>query len=160
MPFPGDGDFSLGRSDPATASLGYGWGVDLPHGYLSALRDELAPFGLEFSGLVEEPDGVELRFRADPDSFAQAHPDLELDAAFAQWPPEGLYMRIRIDQAGDPTQVDFETIDLMSQTALTNPELRDRLNTLADPADHAAAVGEAFGEALVPGENEDTGYLE
>lgn len=120
----------------------------LPEGYLDDLQDELAPLGLEYGSATEEPGVTEVVFTADPESVAHAHPWLGIKESYGRaWPPAQLELRLRFD-LGDPTQVEFETIDLLAHTASTDPALRDRLNTLADPADHAAAVGEALAEAF------------
>ncbi len=120
----------------------------LPEGYLDELRDELAPFGLEYDSLAEGPGVTEVVFTADPESFVRAHPWLGVRESYGRtWPPEQLELHLRYDR-GNPTQVEFETLDLLTQTASTDPALRDRLNTLADPADQAAAVGQALAEAL------------
>jgi hypothetical protein len=120
----------------------------LPEGYLDALRDELAPFGLEYGSVVEGPGVTEVVFTGDPESVARAHPWLGIEESYGRaWPPAQLELRLRFE-FGDPTQLEFETIDLLAQTASTDPALRDRLNTLEDPADQAAAVGEAIAEAF------------
>lgn len=120
----------------------------LPEGYLDELRDELAPFGLEYGSLTEGPGVTEVVFTADPESFVRAHPWLGIQESYGRtWPPARLELQLRFDR-GDPTQIEFETLDLLTQTASTDPALRDRLNTLADPADQAAAVGQALAEAL------------
>lgn len=120
----------------------------LPEGYLDALRDELAPFGLEYGSVADGPGVTEVVFTADPESFVRAHPWLGIEESYGRtWPPAQLELRLRFDR-GDPTQVEFETLDLLAQTASTDSALRDRLNTLHDPADQAAAVGQALAEAL------------
>lgn len=137
--------------------------MELPQGYIEDLMDELAPYGLEFEAVSVTPDTGwrEVTFRADPDSFLRRYPELGLEDLYGeQWPPSGLYLRLRINPAGDPMQLDFETIDLMSQTAAADLELRDRLNTLADPADHAVAVGQALELALAPVSDEDDTFIE
>jgi hypothetical protein len=129
--------------------------VQIPGGYIDALSDELAPFGLEFLGVNQGSDDTVISFRADPDSFVRQHPDLGIAESYgAAWPPDGLELRLGFGTAGDPVQLDFETIDLLGQTSSTDPELRDRLNTLDDPADHAVAVGQAVALALAPTEPE------
>ena len=137
--------------------------MDLPEGYIEDLMDELAPYGLEFEAVAvsSEAGWHEVTFRADPDSFLRRYPELGIDEIYGEdWPPSGLYLRLRINPAGDPTQLDFETIDLMSQTASVDPSLRARLNTMADPADHAVAVGQALELALTPSEDEDDSFFE
>ena len=137
--------------------------MELPEGYIEDLMDELAPYGLEFEAVSVTPETGwrEVTFRADPDSFLRRYPELGLEDLYGdQWPPSGLYLRLRINPAGDPTQLDFETIDLMSQTAAADLELRDRLNTLTDPADHAVAVGQALELALAPAADGDDTFIE
>lgn len=136
-------------------------GVELPDGYVDALSDELAPYGFEFLGVRRDAEGLELDFRADPDSFVRHYPDLGIAESYGQsWPPVGLHLRLRVDGRGDPVQLDFETIDVLVHTASVDPELRDRLNTLADPADHAVAVGQAVAAALVLPEDNEQRYLD
>lgn len=140
--------------------LRYGWTVDLPDGYLDALTDELAPFGFEFDQVRQDAEGIELDYRADPDWFVRQYPNFGVEESYGRsWPPAGLHLRLRIDSGGDPVQLEFETIDLFAQTASVDLALRDRLNTLADPGDHAVAVGQALAAALQ--EPEDAGdYLD
>lgn len=128
----------------------------LPEGYLDALRDELAPFGLELGSLADTPGVTEVVFTADAESFARTHSWLGIEESYGRaWPPAQLELRLRFD-SGDPTRVEFETVDLLAQTASTDPALRDRLNTLADPADQAAAVGQALAEAIAEPEDPDS----
>lgn len=127
----------------------------LPEGYLDALQDELAPFGLEIGTLVDTARATEVVFTADPESFARTHAWLGIEESYGRaWPPAQLELRLRFD-SGDPTQMEFETVDLLAQTASTDPALRDRLNTLADPVDQAAAVGQALAAAIAEPEEAD-----
>lgn len=127
--------------------------MDLPDGYIDALSDELAPYGLEFSAVNRDGADTEIVFHADPDSFVQQFRGLGIAESYGSaWPPAALALRLHFDAGGDPVELDFETVDLMAQTASTDPALRDRLNTLADPADHAVAVGQALALAITPTE--------
>lgn len=135
--------------------------MDLPEGYVGALCDELAPYGLEFEEVRRDADGYEIDFRADPGWFVQQFPGLGIAESYGQaWPPEGLHLRLRLDFGGDPVQLEFETIDLFAQTASADAALRDRLNTLNDPADHAVAVGQAVALAVAAPQEDDQFYLE
>jgi hypothetical protein len=124
--------------------------MGLPDGYLATLSDDLAPFGLEFGGASElAGGGTELIFTTDPQGFAQQHPHLGVQFAYGQdWPPPRLRLVLEFDRRLNPVRAEFETVDLLASTASANPLLRDRLNTLDNPDDHAAAVAEAFGEIL------------
>jgi len=135
--------------------------MGLPDGYLDALSEDLAPCGLEFGGSTELAGGItELVFTTDPEGFAQQHPQLGLHYAYgAAWPPPQLQLVLDFDQRRNPLRVEFETVDLLSWTASANPALRNRLNTLDDPEDHAAAVAEAFGEILTV-EDPDGDYMD
>lgn len=125
--------------------------MDLPVGYVEALCDELAPYGFDLRTVLQDDDGTVITFRTDADSFERQHPDLGIAESYGSgWPPEELTLRVCLAGSGDPIQIDFETIDLLAQTASSDRALRDRLNTLADPSDHAMAVGEALGLALSP----------
>ncbi|HML50763.1 MAG TPA: hypothetical protein PKD84_05035 [Propionicimonas sp.] len=135
--------------------------MELLEGYIELLMDELAPYGLEFEAVAVTPETGwrEVTFRADPDSFLRRYPELGLAELYGdEWPPAGLYLRLRINPDGDPTQLEFENTDLMAQTASVDPQLRVRLNTMNDPADHAMAVGQALGLALAP-VDEDNDYF-
>jgi hypothetical protein len=124
--------------------------MGLPDGYLATLSDDLAPYGLEYSSTVERPGGItELIFTTEPEGFAQQHPQLGVEFAYGEdWPPPRLKLLLAFDQRLNPLRAEFETVDLLAWTASADPMLRNRLNTLDDPDDHAAAVAEAFGEIL------------
>lgn len=124
--------------------------MGLPDGYLASLREDLAAYGLEFGGISDLAGGItELVFTTDPEGFAQEHPQLGVQFAYGEaWPPANLRLIVDIDQRRNPLRIEFETVDLMAWTASADPMLRNRLNTLDDPDDHAAAVAEAFGEIL------------
>jgi hypothetical protein len=123
--------------------------VKLPDGYVDALSDELAPYGLEFGTVSEDADGLEITFRADAGAFAAQYPEFGVAEVYGStWPPAALTLSLRFDVGGNPVQFVFETVDLLTQTASIDLSLRDRLNTVDDPADHAVAVGEAFALAL------------
>jgi hypothetical protein len=134
--------------------------MNLPDGYLEALQDELAPFGFDFAGSRTDVDGLELDFTTDPDSFVQRYPQVGIAESYgADWPPAQLHLRLLI--AGrDPVELIFETLDLLAFTASVDLQLRDRLNTLADPYDQAMAVGQTLGLALAEPESERDSYLE
>ena len=134
--------------------------MELPTGYTDLLCDELAPFGLEFGSITTSDEVTSVRFRADPESFVRAHPGLGIEESYgAQWPPDALALWARFDADANPIEISFEVFDLMIWAASADPGLRDRLNTLADPADHAEAVGEALAAVLYPAEPEDS-FLE
>jgi hypothetical protein len=126
--------------------------MEIPDDYPDALTDELAPYGFEFTFVSEDEEGcVDVLFEAEPDSFVRAHPRLGIEESYGSaWPPASLRLWLKFDHLGDPIQIDFETIDLLSWAAAMDPELHDRLNTMAEPLDHAVAVGEALGAALQP----------
>ena len=127
--------------------------MKLPDGYVDALSDELAPYGLEFAAVNEDSDGLEITFRADAGAFAAQYPDFGVAESYGStWPPAELTLSLRFDVGGNPVQFVFETVDLLTQTASIDLNLRDRLNTVDDPADHAVAVGEAFALALAADE--------
>ena len=135
--------------------------MGLPDGYLAALSEDLAPYGLEFAG-TQELDGstTQLVFTTDPQGFAQQYPQLGVEFAYGQdWPPAQLRLVLEFDRWGNPLRVEFETVDLLAWTASADPRLRNRLNTLEDPDDHAAAVAEAFGEILTVADP-DSDYLD
>lgn len=124
--------------------------MEIPDGYIDALTDELAPYGLEFGAVSTDEDGdTAVRFDADPDSFERLHRGLGIaDSYGAAWPPAALHLVVKFDRHGDPIQADFEVFDLLSWAASADPELHDRLNTMDDPSEHAVAVGEALGRVL------------
>lgn len=136
--------------------------MQLPDGYLDDLSDELAPYSLEFESVTSSPDGeIEVCFSADPVSFANAHPDLGVEQSYGRsWPPSALHLLLRFGRHLDPMAAEFENLDLLAGTASVDRGLRDRLNTLADPADHAVAVGEAMGRALADTAPGSDDYLE
>ncbi len=126
--------------------------VELPEGYVDALVDELSPFGLELAGVSTDGDDITaVLFEADPESFVATCPGRGFEESYGeQWPPHRLSLWLKFDCHGDPIEATFEVFDLFSSAASTDPELRDRLNTLADPADHAVAVGQALSAVLDP----------
>ncbi|MBA3022175.1 hypothetical protein [Propionicimonas sp.] len=134
--------------------------MKLPDGYVDALSDELAPYGLEFAAVSEDSDGLEITFRADAGAFAAQYPDFGVAESYGStWPPAELTLSLRFDVGGNPVQFVFETVDLLTQTASIDLSLRDRLNTVDDPADHAVAVGEAFALA-VSADEPDQSYFD
>ena len=50
--------------------------------------------------------------------------------------------------------------DLLAWAASEDPDLHTRLNTMDDPADHAAAVGEALGRAMEQERSQVEEYLD
>ena len=126
--------------------------MEIPDDYTDALTDELAPYGLEFASVAQgDEGGTVVLFEAGPESFVRAYPDLGIEESYGSaWPPDQLELRVGFDNRGDPIQIDFETIDLLSWAAAVDPELLVRLNTMTDPLDQAVAVGEALGAALQP----------
>lgn len=126
--------------------------MEIPDDYPDALTDELAPYGFEFASVsADEEGGTVVLFEAEPESFVRAYPLLGIEESYGSaWPPDSLELQVVFDSLGDPVQIDFETIDLLSWAAAVDPELHVRLNTMAEPLDHAAAVGEALGAALQP----------
>lgn len=136
--------------------------MQLPDNYPDALTDELAPFGFEFASVTaDEEGGAVVRFVAEPESFVRANPGLGIEESYGTgWPPAHLQLQLLFDRFGDPFHIDFETIDLMSWAAAADPGLHVRLASLADPLDHAAAVGEALGAALQPDRADAEEYLE
>ncbi len=131
--------------------------MELPTGYIDLLSDELAPFGLEFGSIVTTDEVTSVRFQADPESFVREHPELGIEESYgAQWPPDALALWVRFDADANPIEISFEVFDLMIWAASADPELRDRLNTLTDPGDHAEAVGEALAAVLYPSEPADS----
>ncbi|MGV8910553.1 MAG: hypothetical protein ACOH1Y_16355 [Propionicimonas sp.] len=136
--------------------------MEIPDDYADALTDELAPYGFEFASVSEDDEGgVSVLFEAEPEAFVRANPDLGIEESYgAAWPPDALDLWVKFDRLGDPVQIDFETIDLLSWAAAVDPGLRVRLNTMADPLDHAVAVGEALGAALQPVRSSAEDYLD
>jgi len=136
--------------------------MEIPDDYPDALTDELAPFGFEFAGIRDgDEGGAIVVFEAEPESFVRSHPRLGIEESYGSaWPPARLQLRVGFDDLGDPIQVDFETVDLLSWAAAVDPGLHVRLNTMTDPFDHAAAVGEALGAALQPEQPVSDDYLE
>jgi hypothetical protein len=135
--------------------------MQLPDNYPDALTDELAPYSFEFAGVTADDEGgATVVFVAEPESFVRSNPGLGIEESYgADWPPAQLRLQLSFDRFGDPFQIEFETIDLMSWAASADHELHARLSSMDDPSDQAAAVGEALGAALQPDRsNED--YLE
>ncbi len=134
----------------------------IPEDYPDALTDELAPHGFEFATVQEDDDaGTSVLFVADPESFVRAHPGLGIEESYgAAWPPASLDLWVSFDRHGDPVQISFEVFDLLAWAASEDPSLHDRLNTMDDPADHAAAVGEAIGRVLEGNRRLVDDYLE
>ena len=136
--------------------------MEIPDDYPDALTDELAPYGFEFVSVGEDEEGaIAVLFDAEPESFVRAHPGLGIEESYGSaWPPDSLELWVKFDALGDPIQIDFETIDLLSWAAAMDPGLHDRLNTMAEPLDHAVAVGQALGAALQPDRMPRDGYLD
>ncbi len=136
--------------------------MQIPDTYPDALTDELAPYGFEFSSVsADEEGGAIVAFLAEPESFVRANPGLGIAESYGTaWPPANLRLLLLFDRFGDPFHIDFETIDLMSWAAAADPGLHARLSSMADPADEAAAVGEALGAALHPDRADADEYLE
>jgi hypothetical protein len=136
--------------------------MEIPDDYADALTDELAPYGFEFVSVSEDDEGgVAVLFEAEPDSFVRAYPGLGIEESYGSaWPPDALELWVKFDRLGDPVQIDFETIDLLSWAAAIDPGLQVRLNTMAEPLDHAVAVGEALGAAVQPERSPAEDYLE
>lgn len=134
----------------------------LPEGYVDALIDELAPYGLEFGAIsTDEDGGHSLAFHADPESFAREHPRLGIAESYGSaWPPAQLSLWLRFDRHGDPYEISFETVDLLAETASSDTQLNARLNTVDDPQDQASAVGEALSAALQPAREHAADFLE
>ncbi len=136
--------------------------MPIPEDYPDALVDELAPYGFEFGGVQEDDDaGTSILFVADPESFVRTHPGLGIEESHgAAWPPASLDLWVSFDRHGDPIQISFEVFDLLAWAASEDPDLHTRLNTMEDPADHAAAVGEAIGHVLEQEGTRIDDYLE
>ncbi|MFN8137558.1 MAG: hypothetical protein U0R79_08315 [Propionicimonas sp.] len=125
--------------------------MEIPDGYIDALTDELAPFGLEFNSVTtsEDDDVTAVLFEADPESFARAYPGLGIEESYGDgWPPACLDLWLKFDRHGDPVEAEFEVFDLLAWAASVDPGLHDRLNVMHDPSDHAVAVGEALRRVL------------
>src|SRR5665647_3444660 len=124
--------------------------MQLPDNYPDALTDELAPYGFEFASVsADDEGGSTVLFVAEPESFVRTNPGLGIEESYGKgWPPEQLRLQLLFDRFGDPFQIEFETIDLMSWAAEADPELHARLSGMADPADQAVAVGEALRAVL------------
>jgi hypothetical protein len=134
--------------------------VELPDGYVDCLCDELAPFGLEFGSTVTTDEVTSVGFQADPESFVHDHPGLGIVESYGEkWPPQFLTLWVRFDADNNPIEISFEVFDLLIWAASVDAGLRDRLNTLVDPSDHAAAVGQALAAVLYPPDPEDA-FLE
>jgi hypothetical protein len=136
--------------------------MQLPDNYPDALSDELAPYSLEFSAVsANDEGGVTVVFVAEPESFVRAHPGLGIEESYGRrWPPSHLLLEVSVDRFGDPFQIEFETIDLMSWAAAVDSGLHARLSSMDDPSDQAAAVGEALGAALRRDRAHPDDYLE
>jgi len=136
--------------------------MEIPDDYTDALTDELAPYGFEFGSVTEGEEGATVvLFEAEPESFVRAHPWLGIEESYGSaWPPDQLRLRVGFDHLGDPIQIDFETIDLLSWAAAVDPELLVRLNTMSDPPDQAVALGEALRAALLPEPGAEDDYLD
>ncbi|MBK9696610.1 MAG: hypothetical protein IPO80_04125 [Propionibacteriaceae bacterium] len=126
--------------------------MDLPEDYIDLLSDELAPFGFEFLAVQDDPEGgTAVSFETEPDWFVRNFPGTDIERSYRRsWPPERLTLQITIDRGDDVTDVSFETYDLMLWANSEDHKLAGRLGSLADPIDHAAAVGEALGRILEP----------
>jgi hypothetical protein len=136
--------------------------MEIPDDYPDALSDELTPYGFEFASVSDgDEGGTVVLFEAEPESFVRAHPTLGIEESYGSaWPPDRLHLRVGFDAHGDPIQIDFETLDLLAWAAAVDPALHDRLNTMAEPLDHAVAVGEAVGAAVQPEYTPSDGYLD
>jgi hypothetical protein len=136
--------------------------MQLPDNYPDALTDELAPYGFEFASVsADDEGGATVLFVAEPESFVRSNRGLGIAESYGTgWPPAHLRLRLLFDRFGDPFHIDFETIDLMSWAAAADPKLHTRLSSMADPADQAAAVGEALGASLQPDRADAEEYLE
>lgn len=126
--------------------------MELPEDYVDLLTDELAPYGFEFSVVLDDPeDGSAVLFEAEPDWFVQQYPWTDIRRSYRQsWPPESLTLVIKVDRGDDVTEVSFETYDLLLWANSEDHKLAGRLGSLENPSDHAAAVGEAMGRILEP----------
>lgn len=135
--------------------------MELPEGYLGDLIDELAPYGFEFGTVSPgEEGGSDVLFEAEPEAFVQTYPDCGIEDSYGpEWPPNCLDLWLRFDSGGDPIEISFEIFDLLAWSASTDSELHARLSVVADPEDHAMAVGEALGRVLRPTPTEDLDYV-
>jgi hypothetical protein len=136
--------------------------MQLPDNSPDALTDELAPYNFEFASVsADDEGGATVLFVAEPESFVRANPGLGIEESYGTgWPPAHLRLQLLFDRFGDPFQIEFETIDLMSWAAAAAPELHSRLCTMADPEDQAVAVGEALSAVLRPDRADASEYLE
>ncbi|HRA75684.1 MAG TPA: hypothetical protein PLE12_05565 [Propionicimonas sp.] len=125
--------------------------MELPEDYVDLLADELAPFGLGFAAVQENPEETAVLFEAEPQSFVRSFGAVDVEDSYGeQWPPASLELRVQVGPRGDVVEVSFEIWDLLADAAGSDPELAARLGSLADPADQAAAVGEALRAVLEP----------
>ena len=125
--------------------------MELPEDYVDLLADELAPFGLGFAAVQENPEETAVLFEAEPQSFVRSFGAVDVEDSYGeQWPPACLELRVQVGPRGDVVEVSFEIWDLLADAAGSDPELAARLGSLADPADQAAAVGEALRAVLEP----------
>lgn len=135
----------------------------IPDGYVDALTDELAPYGLEFNSAGPQTDnegGDRIIFTADLPTIVRLYPDHGLGETFRDdWEGRTIYLWITLDRHGEPEEIQFEVFDIMAWSASEAPALHNRLNTLDDPADHAVAVGEALGRLLRPADEPADDYF-
>ena len=129
--------------------------MTVPQNYPGLLTDELSPFGLTFVSMRRvsgsEDERTTLLFEADPESFVIRFHGFDIAQSYGdRWPPVSLDLWIDVDDHNNVTRIDFETHDLLEWAASVDPALESRLNNLSDPADQAAAVGEALGLLVSP----------
>jgi hypothetical protein len=125
--------------------------MELPEDYVDLLADELAPFGLTFAAVQENPDETAILFETEPRSFVRSFGAVDVEESYGdQWPPACLDLWVKVDPRGDVVEVSFEIWDLLADAAGSDPVLAARLGSLADPVDQAAAVGEALRVILEP----------
>jgi hypothetical protein len=125
--------------------------MELPEDYVDLLADELAPFGLGFAAVQDNPEETAILFEAEPRSFVRSFGAVDVEESYGdQWPPACLDLWVKVDPRGDVVEVSFEIWDLLADAAGSDPVLASRLGSLADPADQAAAVGEALRAILEP----------